>query len=345
MHARHNRLPLNGPRDGFSLIELIIVAAVGAVVFTAGALAYRVVAKNQRTPGSFQAVTLPTGLGANFYPQSPTMTVVDSYTAPNFGRCSQADVMRTLFLEEVEKSVAVFVLPRGRNTNTIRGRTLTLNGVIPQSLDTPAAFLAWLLVNPATASAAQIFTSYRGAPPAAATTATVSVDPITHVSTTTTTTNFVTNASIFLLQPSGSNNELWIRAVYEIDYVGLPVNAASSTAPDVPCVFASVRRYVADTLTHYYDVVYREAELQDVGIPCAHFERAERLIYPEAGVDQFKKAGNHPFYLVWWPDPGVQRLKGTVSEPPYPTSSPQSAYAKHEGQTSYVFVVPQFPAL
>ena len=117
LHSRPVRSP--GHR-GFSLIELVLVAAVGAVVFTAGALAFRVVAKNQRTVGAFQPVTLPAGVGDNFYPGS-SLTTVDSYTAPNFGRCSQADVMRTMFLEEVEKSIAVFVLPRGLNVNTSSG--------------------------------------------------------------------------------------------------------------------------------------------------------------------------------------------------------------------------------
>ncbi len=161
----------------------------------------------------------------------------------------------------------------------------------------------------------------------------------------TTTTGSVTNVSIFLLQPSGSNTQLWIRAVWEVDYVNLPVDANSDTAPDVPCVFASVRRYVADTLTHYYDCVYRDAVITDVGIPCAHFERADRLAYSEAAsIDRFKKAGNQPFYLLWWPDPAVSRLKGTTATA-YTATQPQSAYGKHEGQTSYLFVIPQFPAL
>ena len=320
----------------------MLVAAVGAVVFTSGAIAFRVVAKNQRTVGAFQEVTLPAGVGNNFYPGSG-LTVVDSYTAPNFGRCSQADVMRTMFLEEVSKCVAVFVLPRGGNTNTIRGRTLNLYGRLPQSLDTPAAFLTYLLANPDTSTAAQVFTTYRGAPPDTATTTTTGVDLDTGDPVTVTTTNSVTNASIFLLQPSGSNTQLWIRAVYEIDYVNLPVNASVSTAPDVPCVFASVRRYVADTLTHYYDVVYREASVSDAGIPAVHFERADRAVYVESAVDKYKKAANQPFYVVWWPDPGVNRLKGaTVTT--YASTTPQAAFAKHEGQTSYFFVVPQFPA-
>src|SRR5687768_14428947 len=185
MHARNHGPASLRASGGFSLIELVVVASVAAVIFTAGALAYRVVAKNQRTPGSFQEVALPAGVGANFYPGS-TLTSVDSYTAPNFGRCSQADVMRTLFLEEVEKSVAVFVLPRGVSVNTIRGRILRLrdgstppNPVLPQSLDTPAAFLAFLLANPDTASAAQVFVNYRGAPPDTATTTITTTSPAT----------------------------------------------------------------------------------------------------------------------------------------------------------------------
>lgn len=328
---------------GFSLMELVLVAAVGAIVFTAGALAFRVVATNQRSVGAFQEVALPADVGENFYPGS-SLTAVDSYTAPNYGRCSQADTLRTLFLEEVEKSVAVFILPRGPHINTIRGRTINLYGRLPQSLDTPQAFLSFLLANPATATAAQVFSSYRGAPPATATTTVSTVDPDTGTTTTSTVTNNVTNASIFLLQPSGSNGQLWIRCVYEIDYVGLPVNPDDPKAPDVNSVFASVRRYVSDTLTHYYDIVYRDATTADVGIPCVHFERAERAVFAESVPDRFKKAANQPFYLVWWPDPGVQRLKGTGATA-YTATSPQASYAKHEGQTSYYFVVPQFPAL
>jgi hypothetical protein len=47
---------------------------------------------------------------------------------------------------------------------------------------------------------------------------------------------------------------------------------------------------------------------------------------------------------MWWPDPAMQRLAGTAATA-YASTSPQAAYAKHEGQTSYTFVIPQFPAL
>lgn len=329
-------------RRGFSLIELLVVAGVGALLFTAAAMTFRVMAKNHRSPGTFQKVPLPAGVGDNFYPGSG-LTSVDSYVAPNFGRCSQADSLRTLFLEEVEKSVAVFILPRGGHVNTIRGRTINLYGTLPQSLDTPAAFREFLAANPDTGTAAQVFTAYRGVPPESATVTTTTIDQDTGDTVVTTSTLAVTNATVFLLQPSGSNTQLWIRSVYEVDYLGLTPNANNAAAPDVPCVFASVRRYVDYTLTHYYDCVFRDSVVSDAGVPCAHFERADRTVVTEGAPDVFKKAVNQPFYLMWWPDPGFTRLQGTGGG--YAAGTPQAAYARHEGQTSYLFVIPQFPAL
>lgn len=346
MHAPLHSQKGNPPSRGFSLIELMIVAAVGAMVFTAAALAYRVVAINHSTVGAFQTVALPTGVGDNFYPGSG-LTSVDSYVAPNFGRCSQADTMRTLFLEDVEKSIAVFMLPRGGNANSIRGHTIDLGATLPQSLDTPAAFRSFLRSNSnsAIASAAQVFTDFRGAPPDSGVSTLISTDPDTGAPVITTATLPITNASIFLLQPSGSNSQIWLRAVYEVDYVSLPVVSGNATSPDVPCVFASVRRYVSSTLTHYYDCVYRNAPVTDAGIPFVHFERSDRSVFVESGADRFKKAANQPFYILWWPDPGMAALRGTASATTYAGTAPQSAFWKHEGQSSYYFVVPQFPAL
>ncbi len=329
-------------RRGFSLIELLVVAGVGALLFTAAALTFRVMAKNHRNPGTFQKVPLPAGVGDNFYPGSG-LSFVDSYVAPNFGRCSQADALRTLFLEEVEKSVAVFILPRGGHVNTIRGRTINLYGTLPQALDTPAAFREFLAANPDTATAAQVFTSYRGAPPESGTVTTTTIDQDTGDTIVTTSTQAITNATVFLLQPSGSNTQLWIRCVYELDYLAMTPNSSDAAAPDVSCVFASVRRYVDYTLTHYYDCVFRDSTVSDAGVPCVHFERADRAIVAEGAADIFKRAANQPFYLMWWPDPGLARLQTTGGS--YTAGTPQAAYARHEGQTSYVFVIPQFPAL
>ena len=312
---------------GFSLLELVVVAGICAVFFTTGAIAYRSIAQNQRRVGTFQEVNLSSAVAANFFPGS-SGTVVDSYTAPNFGRAQIADGMRELFLEDVEKSVAVFCLPRADNINSIRQRTLALAGRLPQQMDTPAEFFTYLRAVPSTATPALVFTSYRGAPPDAVTART--------------TTRFVTNGSIMLLQPSGANTELWLRAVYEIDYIAFNDNTG---ATQVPCVYATVRRYVNGTLTNYYDVVYRDAQLSQIGVPFVHFENAARSQVTEtSSIERFKLARNQPFYLIWWPDPAVSRPVGTADAATYASTAPQAAYAKHEGQTSYFFAVPQFPA-
>lgn len=328
----------------FSLIELLLVAALGAVVFSAGALAFRVVAGNQRTPGSWQTVFPPQAVVQNFFGAADPhpkyeAPYIDSYVSPNYGRCSLADTLRTRFLEDVEKSVAVFVLPRVGNINTIRPARFELRGLLAQSLDTPEAFRNFLVNNPDTAADAGVFIPYRGAPSATASYTTI-------VGTTSTTvTGPVSNASVFMLQASGSNTQLWVRAVYEIDYVNLPKSTSDVLAPDVNCVLGSVRRYVSGTLTHYYDVVFREATTAQIGPACVHFERSNRAAFSEAaGIQKFKLAGNQPFYLIWWPDPGASTLASTTSGS-YSATTPQSAYALHEGQTSYLFVVPQFPAL
>jgi prepilin-type N-terminal cleavage/methylation domain-containing protein len=70
MHTMVHRPAIPLYTRGFSLMELLLVAAVGAVVFTAGALAFRVIAKNQRNAVAFQEVTLPTSIAENFFPGS-----------------------------------------------------------------------------------------------------------------------------------------------------------------------------------------------------------------------------------------------------------------------------------
>ncbi len=313
---------------GFSLLELLVVASLCAIVFTSGALAYRAVAQNQRRSTTFQEVALNSSVASNFFPGS-TSTAIDSYTAPNYGRAALAQQMRNLFYEDVESSIAVFPLPRTGNINSIRERVITIGNVLPAAYDTPARFLELLTGLASTSTRANVFRSYRGAP----------ADSVTSGSVT----NYVTNGSIFILQPSGSTTELWLRAVYEIDYLAYKdLNNRNAAYPaGVPCVHASVRRYVNSVLTNFYDIVYKESDLTQVGIPFVHFERAARTNVVESAVTKWKAAGNQPFYLIWWPDPAMSRLKGTALGT-Y-TNLPQADYAKHEGQTSFNFVIPQFP--
>ena len=314
-------------RQGFSLLELLIVASLCAIVFTTGSLAYRAVAQNQRRATTFQTVTLTSAVAGNFFPDT-TSDTIDSYTAPNYGRATAANLMRNLFHEDAASSSAVFALPRTGNINEIRERTLTIGARQPADYDTPAKFLVLLNSLTTTSSRAIVFNSYRGAPADSITTGTV--------------TNYQTNGTVFVLQPSGSTSEIWVRAVYEIDYVAF----ADSSNGNMPCVHASVRRYVNSILTNFYDVIYPQSTLAEVGVPFVHFERAVRSNLVESSVTKWKAAGNQPFYLMWWPDPAMPRLKGTAvfgGTPTYASSTVQADYAKHEGQTSFTFVVPQFP--
>lgn len=313
---------------GFSLLELLIVASLCAILFTTGALAYRAVAQNQRRANTFQEVALTASVAANFFPGS-TATTIDCYTAPNYGRATLANQMRNLFYEDVESASAVFPLPRTGNLNTIRERVITIGTLQPAVFDTPAKFLELLTGLSGTSSRAGVFRTFRGAP----------ADSVAAGAAV----NYVTNGSIFILQPSGSTTEIWLRAVYEIDYVGYKDLAETHYpyATGMPCVHASVRRYVNNVLTHFYDIVFRESDLSMAGVPFVHFERAVRTNVTEDGITKWKSAGNQPFYLIWWPDPAMPRLKGTA--PGIYTGLPLADYAKHEGQTSFTFVIPQFP--
>jgi type II secretory pathway pseudopilin PulG len=325
---------------GFSLLELLVVASLCAVVFTSGSLAYRAIAQNQRRASTFQQVTFNATVAANLF-GAAVGTTIDSYSAPNYGRATLANQMRNLFYEDVETGTAVFALPRGYNPNAptawlnnIRERVIPIGTRLPADYDTPAKFAGLLTSLPATTARAGVFANYRGAPPATLTTgagATIATNPLT-------------NGSVFILQPSGSTSEIWVRAVYDIDYIPyLDTSNSTSIHPTgTPCVHASVRRYVNSVLTHFYDVIYNDATLNDVGVPFVHFERAVRTNVPEsAAITKYKTAANQPFYLMWWPDPAMARLRGTGGT--YLATTPQADYAKHEGQTSFTFTVPQFP--
>ena len=80
------------------------------------------------------------------------------------------------------------------------------------------------------------------------------------------------NGSIFVMQMSNNNTTLSIRAVYDIDFLDVADPAGST--------YASVKRFVGSTLTHFYDVLYQgpgsDQSPTSFGPVFACFERSVR---------------------------------------------------------------------
>ena len=320
-------------RRGFSLVELTLVSAMSAAVIGAAVLAYQAISARQKRFSEYGVVTMATTDLANLYGIADGSTTLSAWFAPNYGRAIRADDLRELFYSDVETASAVYCLPRaGRST----GRPTSISipdGTFGPGLDTPAAFLSHLAtVDSTTASA---FTTYVGAPPASS-----------------------RNASIFIIQPSlnDSPNVLAVRAIWEIDFI-----AATSSSNNAG-IHASVRRYVGNTLSHYYDVVYAKradqtssefaANLPSFGPPFIHFERSVRRSASLTSDDNYRRAGAEPFYFIWWPDPAAPTLANPEASSPVDaagnaigSSDWRRSYTQHYGQTSYFFVIPQFPCV
>jgi prepilin-type N-terminal cleavage/methylation domain-containing protein len=294
-------------RLGFSLIELLVAAALAAAVITAAVMIYQSLAASGALRSSYGTVTVGAAL-ANFY--GTATTTIDAYFAPNYGRAAQAEIVRDRFIGDLQRASAVFCL--GRNgLNTIRPATISVSGSFRgDSQDTPEAFRQLLAA--AIPASATIFTTYRGASAA-------------------------TNASIFILIPASDATTLSVLAVYDID-----LTATTSPAG----TYASVKRYEAGTLTDYYDVFYPASAGMIAFSPLVVcFERSGRRALVEGdSVDRLKQAAERPFYFVWWPDPSAHTLEA-FSAPSYAASDPRSAYAAMGGRTPFFFAVPMFPAL
>jgi prepilin-type N-terminal cleavage/methylation domain-containing protein len=329
---------------GFSLTELVVVAGLAAVVFSTAALAFRTITVHQKRSTAYQEVIVGPAISKAFY-DNPTGKL-DVYTTPNYGMTARAEIMRNEFWNDVAHASAVYCLPRPRITvsvtsdvaDKVRGvnylHPLTLDvtpasGVAPfagTSIDHPNAFRQLLLAASPVDSAANPFpftNDYRGVPAA----------------------NDV-NGSVFIMQMSNTENALTVRAVYDIDFLDI-ADPAQST-------YASVKRFVGNTLTHFYDVLFSgpgaDQTPPNFGPTFACFERSVRRAYPESGgiaaqANAFKRAGDRPFYYIWWPDPATPRLAGIPTTTAYTASDARSYYSKHENQTSWLFTVPMFPPL
>ncbi len=307
---------------GFSLVELAAVSGMSVAVIGSSVLAYRAVAAQQTKSSNYGTVTIGTDNLRNFYGLQ-NRSKWDVWFAPNYGRAVRADEMRDLLYKDIEAASAVYALPRS-GRSSVRPTAIALAGSTSGlEIDTPNAFRYYLNLTDGTASTT--FDAYKGLPPDTA-----------------------KNASLFVIQPSpnASANQLTVRCIWEVDLV--PVGSTPAGT------YATVRRYVGTTLTHYYDVFYKD-DGTNFGPVFVHFERAARASTgPSATTtgEAFKKAGAHSFYLMWWPDPSVSKVRPNASLAPKDLTGTdigstdfRYAYAHHYGQTAYFFAIPMFPSV
>ncbi|MBU3665531.1 MAG: hypothetical protein FGM15_06595 [Chthoniobacterales bacterium] len=297
------------PEAAFSLVELLVAAAIGAVVIAATAIGFAVIS-NAVTRGGRIDVELPGNTHANLF--GGAGDYITMWPNPNYAEAAKARLLRDKLMEDVSAATAVFAL--GRNAQWTNNRIAVLNLTVTndlRGLAFPEGFRK-LLVSEGMAGAATFLTNQTG--------------PLT-----------ATNATIFVLGGlesqsilAGASNSLRVVATYEVDFV-------STTSP--PGTYASVRRYVGGNAkpTDYYHSFYPGEDNGTGGFrPLAvNFGRA-------ALGGTYNVAPNHPFTFLWWPDPLVTRLGGAPV--PVAGSPPlRSAYTNMAGRTSLFTIVPMFP--
>ncbi len=294
-------------RAAFSLVELLIAAAVAAAVITTGVLLYQNLTAARAPRSAYGTIEVGAAL-PTFY--GGTATAIDAYFAPNYGRSAHAEMLRTRLVDDLQRAVAVFCLGREEANSAHPAAIAVSAGFRGDQLDSPEAFRQLLAA--AVPASADIFTPYRGACDA-------------------------TNASIFLLLPAVDATALSVLAVYDIDLT--PTTSPAGT-------YASVKRYEAGSLTDFYDVFYPASAGPVPFRPLVvAFERSARRATVEgATIDRYKQAAARPFYFVWWPDPAAPTLEG-FSAPAYAADDPRAGYAGMGGRTSLFFTIPMFPAL
>lgn len=279
-------------------------------MITAAVILFAAIASARSDGESSGAVTIGQSLFTQFYPQDPPNERINTFFAPNYGRTAAAEDLREMFWNDLQYSNAVFCLGRTGNAS-FRTTSLAIpSGLQIATVDTPGRFRELLVA--LDSGNETIFTGNRGVLPG-------------------------TNLSIFILSPSSLPDSLAVRAIYEVDFV-------TTTTPSG--VYATVRRYVGNTLSGYYDIFYPTRGGQDYSLsPLAvAFERKVRETLDEGvAINRYKVAAERPFYFVWWPDPAIAiypTLDATLAE-----SDPRSGYPDNGEATSLFFAVPMFPSL
>jgi hypothetical protein len=291
----------------FTVVEVIATISLSAVFFTAATLVYQNIVANSRSLSSLQPITLGEATFENLLGvEEDTLSV---YTAPNHGRGAFAGQLAELFRDDVAAASAVYCL--GRNgLNALRPTTIPYpNG--SAVLDTSERFLSHLVTQYG-ATATAHFVSYSGP-------------------------SLAQDLTIILLQPSGSATELQVLSIYEMDVI--PVTGLGN--------YVAVRRFVEGALTSYYDILYPAGTGTAFAPAAVQFYRRGLAPYEaNAAVAKYMVAEEHPFYLVWWPDPATRTLEARA-DPPVPTVPVTSAvwdYYRMGGRTRFFFTVPAFPS-
>ncbi len=295
------------PSAAFTVVEVIATISLSAVFFTAATLVYQNISANSRSLSSLQPITLGRSTFQNLLGvDQDTMSV---YSAPNHGRGAFAGQLAELFRDDVAAASAVYCL--GRNgLNTLRPSTIPYPSGSPV-LDTPERFLSHLVTQFGATDTAQ-FVSYSGP-------------------------SMAEDLTIMVLQPSGTATALQVLSIYDLDLVA--VTGIGN--------YVAVRRYVDGSLTSYYDILYPSGTGTAFAPAAVHFYRKGLAPYEaNAAIQKYMVAEEHPFYLVWWPDPAARTLESPTT-PPEPTAPAGSAvwdYYRMGGRTRFFFTVPAFPS-
>jgi len=293
--------------EAFTLVELLVAAAIGAAVITAAVVGFGVITNLSAESGSVN-VKLPSGAVSDLYGTSSAFVTVAPN--PNYFQGIQARLLKDRLVKDVAAGTAVFCLGRGfRGSPSSRPLSFMVGPDIDfRNVTSPDAFR-------------DAFEDQLGAFSSGQSGALASSQ----------------NASIFVLGTLDnvleSSNSLGVVAVYEVDFV--PTSEPSGGT------FASVRRFSGtnnSVPTDYYHAYYPgEANGTNGFRPLAAF-------FPRsaAGGGAFAVATNHPFTFAWWPDPLSSKLSG----PAVPSGSGvPSSYNNMAGRTGLFFVLPTFPPL
>jgi len=308
--------------SGFTAAEMLVTTAIAGVVIGAAALGYSAIAHAQRNYATTATIYLGSAAIQNFY-GLVNATTINTYVAPNYGSVARAEALREQFIEDSVQSIAVYCMYRNASSNNTVHPTSIPSPASGTPMDTSEGFRAYLGANVSGASgifniAARNYGS--------------------------------TNCySIYCLGYSANVTTIPVLAVYDVDVI--PAYDSVNTSTQVGH-YASVKRYVAGTLSGYYDVFYPTGDSTDQFYPgVVAFERRSRLAVAEGpSIDPFKIAAEKPFYFIWWPDPSRDNIKlplpntTTALNPDFASTDPRKTYNHMAGRTSYMFTIPVFPS-